>query len=76
LKFDGEEYPMTGPDVSAGSTSSGRRLDARTLEITETIQGKVSATRRITLSSDERTLTMTISPVGRSKPNVYVFDRK
>lgn len=76
VKFDGKDYPDTGSDVTAGSTSSGRRLSKQTLEITEKIQGKIVSTRRITLSSDFRTLMMAIYPTGRSKPNVLVFDRQ
>lgn len=76
LKFDGKDYPFSGPNLVAGAATSGRRLDERTLEIKEKIQGKVSDTRRITLSSDKQTLTMTIYPVGRSKPSIFVFDRE
>jgi len=76
LRFDGHDYPLTGPNLIAGTVSSGRRLDERTLEITEKIQGKMSDTRRITLSADHKTLTMTVSPVGRSKPNILVFERE
>jgi hypothetical protein len=76
VKFDGKEYPVIGSDVIGGSTSSGRRLSKHTLEITEKIKGKVTITRRMVLSSDEKTLTSTVYPAGRSKPNILVFDRE
>jgi len=76
LRFDGKDYPDVGPDVSPDSVSSGRRVNERTLEITDKIKGKVMDTRRIELSSDLKTLTMTVHPVGQSKPNILVFDRE
>jgi hypothetical protein len=44
--------------------------------MTGKINGKVGATRGIKLSSDGKTLTMTIHYVGRGKPNILVFDRE
>lgn len=76
LRFDGKDYPETGSEVIVGSTSSGRRLNKQTLEITEKVDGKAVNKRRITLSADLRTLTMAVYPTGRDKPNILVFDRK
>ena len=76
MRFDGKEYPDAGPDVPPGTVSSGRRVNERTLEMTDKINGKVVTTRRVELSADLKTLTMTVLPVGQSKPNILVFDRK
>ena len=76
LRFDGKDYPDAGPDVSPGSASSGRRVNSSTLEMTDTIKGKVMDTRQIKLSTDLKTLTMTVHPVGQSKSNILVFDRE
>ena len=76
LGFDGKDYPDAGPDVSPGTASSGRRVDERTLETTDKIKDKVMDTRRIELSADLQTLTMTVHPEGQSRPNVLVFDRE
>jgi hypothetical protein len=76
LKFDGKDYPDVGPDVSPGSVSSGRRVNERTLEITDKVKGNITDTRQIELSPDRKTLTMTITRMGQSKPNVLVFDRE
>src|SRR4051794_21414968 len=35
MNFDGKDYTETGPRVPPGSTSSGKRVDQRTLEITQ-----------------------------------------
>jgi len=76
LRFDGKDYPDVGPDVSPGSVASGRRVNERTLEVTDKIEGKVTDIRQIELSPDLKTLTMTVHPVGQSKPNTLVFDRE
>jgi hypothetical protein len=76
MKFDGKDYPSVGPNVLPGSASSGRRVNERTLEMTDKIKGKVMDTRQIKLSPDLRTLTMTVHPVGQSNPNILVFDRE
>ena len=76
VKFDGNDYPNLGPNVAPGSASSVRRLNERTLEMTDKIDGKVMDAQQIELSSDLKTLTMTVHTVGRSEPNILVFERQ
>lgn len=76
VKFDGKDYPNEGPNVAKGSVSSGRRINERTLELTEKINGRTTATEQIELSPNRKTLTMTVHEAGRSKPNIFVFDRE
>lgn len=76
LKFDGKDYPKQGPNVAKGSVSSGQRVNERTLEITDKINGKTTAVEQIELSPDLKTLTMTVQTVGKSKPDILVFDRE
>ena len=59
-----------------GSTSSIRRVDEHTLEMTDKAGGKVTDTREIRLSADGKTLTMTVHGLGRSEPDVLVFERE
>jgi len=66
VRFDGKDYP----------DSSGGRVNERTLEITHKAKGEVRDTRKIELSPDLKTLTMTVHSVGQSKANVLVFDRE
>jgi hypothetical protein len=73
LKFDGKDYPVEGPRVAQGSTSSARQVDERTLEITDKINGKSTRTEQIELSPDLKTLTRTVRPVGQRKPAIFVF---
>ena len=75
MKFDGKEYP--NPDAGPGSASSGHRVNERSLNITDTLQGKVTETRQMELSSNLKTLTISILAAGDSKPkNIWVFERE
>ena len=77
MKFDGNDYPDLDPNEDPGSASSGRRVDERSLEITEKFKGKITGTRQIELSADLKTLTMTVRLVGQNRPkSVLVFDRE
>ena len=77
LKFDGKDYPANEvPDAGRGISSSIRRVGERTLVITNKYQGKVSSTEEFALSTDLKTLRMTVHIVGRDKPDVLTFERK
>ena len=76
VKFDGQDYTNQGPNVPQGSVSSLRRVNERTLEMTDKINGKLLDTRQIELSSDLKTLTMTVHIEGRAEPNILAFDRQ
>ena len=55
----------------------GRRVNERSLEITDKFKGKITGTRQIELSTDLKTLTMTVRLVGQSRPkSIFVFDRE
>jgi hypothetical protein len=77
IKFDGKDYPDLDPNEDQGSASSGRRVNERSLEITEKFRGKITSTRQIELSTDLKTLTMTVRRVGQNRPkSILVFDRE
>lgn len=76
LKLDGKDYAAEGRGVARGATSSARRVNDRTLEITDKVNGKVTRTERTELSSDLKTLTRTLHPVGQRDPNIFVFERQ
>jgi hypothetical protein len=74
MKFDGKEYRnMIGAEVSAAS--AGRRIAQLELEVTDRVDGKILATRRMTLSPDLKTLTSVVHPARQRLPNTLVFDR-
>jgi hypothetical protein len=72
VKLDGKDYPSEG----SPSSSSIRRVDDQTLEMTDKQGGKIVDTREIKVSSDGKRLTMTVHATGRDKANVMVFDRE
>lgn len=76
LKFDGKDYPVEGPNARPGATSSARRVSDRSIVFSEKMDGKVTVTQEIALSSDGKTLTITMRFAGRDKPNVLVFTRQ
>lgn len=76
MEFDGKDYPSQGPNVFAGSVSSGHRVNESNLDITDKVDGKITGTRHLKLSSDLKTLTVTVLPADRTKPNILVFDRE
>lgn len=75
VKFDGNDHPDLGGN--AATTSSGRRVNERRLEITFKVKGKITRLRQIELSPDLKTLTMTETEMGQTRPeSVLVFDRE
>jgi hypothetical protein len=75
LTFDGKDYPNISSSASPGSTYSSRRAGERTFEITDRLNGKVVDTQQIMLSSDRKTLTLTVHKAGTHAPSVLVFQR-
>lgn len=76
LKFDGNDYPASGPGLPEGFGASAHRVDERTLDLSNNIHGKVLYTQHVEVSPDSKTLTVTVRPAGSGKPNVMVFDRE
>jgi hypothetical protein len=73
VRPDGKDYLREG--APAGTSSSARQIDERTLMITDKAGGTVVDTREIALSADRKTLTITLRISGRERPNVLVFER-
>ena len=76
MKFDGKDYPTQGANIPDGYVSSGSRLNERTVELTDKINGTVLDTQQIEVSPDLHSLTVTVHPANQRKPNVLVFDRE
>jgi hypothetical protein len=76
VTFDGKVHPLAGPNAPAAATSAARRVNARTLEITTRVNDKVVGTQEDTISSDGKTLTMTVRAPGRTAANILVLDRE
>ena len=76
LNFDGKDYAYERPNVKAKLASSIRRVDERTLAVTDKVNGKLVGTEEIKISPDHNVLTMTIQAVGQTRPEIRVFDRE
>jgi len=75
MKFDGKEYEEKGPNVASSSTSSGKRVNAHTLEVTDKVKGQVMDHTKYELSQDGKTLTLTIRETGQQKPLTIVYEK-
>ena len=75
MRFDGKEYEEKGPDVAPGSTSSGKRVNAHTLDITVKVKGEVMRKAKYEVSQDGKTLTLTIHETGQQKTQTVVYDK-
>lgn len=76
LKFDGKDYPATGPTVPAGLTLSVTKTGERSMELTEKIKGKPVFKGTYTVSDDGKTLTSTGGPVKVNEPTTAVYDKQ
>jgi hypothetical protein len=70
-KFDGTDYPVQGVEVVV--TNAYRRVDDRTYEVVQKVDGEVSVTARMAVSPDGKTLT-TVTSVQNGQTTT-VFDR-
>lgn len=74
VTFDGKDYP--NPGSQTGRVTSARRVNDRTIELTDKRADKVVGTQEISVSDDGRTLTMTNRVPARTEPNMLVFDKQ
>ncbi|HTX76712.1 MAG TPA: hypothetical protein VMD29_10950 [Terracidiphilus sp.] len=74
VKFDGRDYPNPGSRV--GRTASARRVNERTIELTDKIGARIVDTEQISVSEDGRILTMTVHVPKHTEPDILVFDKK
>jgi hypothetical protein len=75
MKFDGKEYEEKGPNVAPGSMSSGERVNARTLDVTDKVKGQVMDHTKYEVSADGKTLTLTVHETGQPKAQIIVYNK-
>lgn len=75
MKFDGKDYEEKGPNVAPGSMSSGKRVNERTLEVTDKVKGQVMDHTKFEVSADGKILTLTIRETDQPKPLTIVYDK-
>jgi len=76
-KFDGKDYPLTG-DASADSRSY-KKIDARTMELTNKKGGKAVVSGKITVSADGKSRTVTTRGTdasGKKVTSTAVYDKQ
>lgn len=76
-KFDGKDYPCTG-DPTLDSRSY-KKVNDRTLELTNKLSGKVTGTARIVVSPDGKSRTVTSSTTdekGKKVKSTAVYDKE
>ena len=71
-KFDGNDYPVQGVELVL--TNAYRRVDDRTYELIQKIDGEVVATARLPISPDGTTIT-TVN-TSRTASATTVYDRQ
>jgi WD40 repeat protein len=75
-KFDGKDYPVTGPTLPAGLTVVLKHTGPRSFERVRKQNGKPLFRDTVTVSPDGRTLTIAGSAVAVNEPYTGVFERQ
>jgi hypothetical protein len=77
VTYDGKDKPVTGsPDYDS---TSGKKIDANTTELTRKKEGKTVQTATRKISADGKTMTVTSrgkTPSGKPLNNVAVFEKQ
>ena len=73
ITFDGQDHAVS---TTGDATASGRRQSERALEFTDKNAGKVVDTQALTISPDDKTLTINVHRTGQVTPAVFVFARE
>ena len=68
-RFDGHDYPVQGVELVL--TNAYRRVDDRSYELIQKIDGEVAAISRLVLSADGRTITTVNSSKTASATTIY-----
>ena len=76
-KFDGKDYPLTGDPTA--DTRSYKKIDARTMELSNKKGGKPVVTGKITVSADGKSRTVAVSGTdasGKKVTSTAVYDKQ
>ncbi len=75
-RFDGKDYPGTGPTVPPGMMLSLKKIGERSFEMTGKMNGRAVYTETYSLSADGKTLTSVGMAPGTSEKVKAVYDRQ
>ncbi|HUI56422.1 MAG TPA: hypothetical protein VLY04_15715 [Bryobacteraceae bacterium] len=76
VKFDGKDYPVTGPTMPKNFTLAIKKTGPRSLEMTEKMDGKAVFIDVFTVSADGKTLIDEASAPGSNEKIKAVYDRQ
>lgn len=76
VKFDGQEYPCTGPTMPPGMTVALKKSGANGFEMTEKMGGKALYQSTFTASADGKTLTENGRAVATGEKIKVVYNRQ
>lgn len=75
-KFDGKDYPVSGPQMPPNFTMAVKKAGPRSLDMTMKTNGKPVFTSTYTVSADGKSLTEIGSAVGVGEKYKAVFDKQ
>ncbi len=75
-KFDGQDYPLTGPFENGRETFNLKRTGPQSVEITAKLDGKPVSIDKFSVSADGKTLTDIGTPTTKKEITTAVFDRQ
>jgi hypothetical protein len=76
LKFDGADYPATGPTVPDGLTLAVTSEGSHKFALVEKIKGKTIYKSTYTIAADGKTMTEVGGPVAVNEPFTLVFNKE
>jgi len=76
LKFDSKDYPCTGPTMPKGFMMSAKKTGARSIEITDKMDGKVIFNDMFSVAADGKTMTDEGTAAGTKEKVTVVYDKQ
>jgi hypothetical protein len=76
VKFDGNDYPATGPGMPPGLTLAIKKTGPRSFDLVEKQNGKALFNLSFEVSADGKTLTEIGGPVGVDEKFKAIYDRQ
>lgn len=76
LKLDGKDVPVDGPMIPPGFAVSATRIDDRSFELQQKVDGKVVYRGTYALSGDGKALTLTFEAEGTGEKVKAVYERQ
>jgi hypothetical protein len=76
VKFDGKDYPCSGPTMPKNFMMSAKKTGARSVEFTEKMDGKAVFIDLFTVSADGKTITDDAAAPGSNEKVKVVYDKQ